>query len=471
MKEVMETEVITTRRRSHLRKLMWGALIASPFLFLLAWRGYEWYLDRDLRAAIADADRLDPGWRLADLEAARAEIPDEQNAALQVLVAHRLIGPFWNSKSAVSLEEELEHLSPEKQINRDQEERLRKVFVNTIAAIRAGGRLSEMPRGRYSILWSDDAVGTLVPHMQQAGELAGLLRLEILWRVHCLDIDGAVATCRAVLNVGRSFGDEPVAITQLIRLQYRVWCLRGLERALAQGEASEAALAEVQRLLEDESEQPLLLVAVRAERAGMHQFLEFVVAGGQYRAKFGMRSRTGSNKIDEFFDRGDAHGCHAAYLRYLNQCVEIAKLPPEQQVESLAHFELQPPVNVPQLLVALGEPNDFRLLARRFHASLAFLRCGIAALATERFRLANGRWPDRLEDLVPLYLSKLPIDPFDGQPLHLRRLKDGVIIYTVGEDQEDDGGQRVRVKAGQPDRDVGFQLWDPEHRRQPSGQN
>src|SRR5713226_5803442 len=88
---MMDTETTATSRRPLRRKLLWGALIASPFLFLLAWRGYEWYLDRELRAAIAEADRLDPGWRLAELEAARAEILDEENAALQVLAARRLL--------------------------------------------------------------------------------------------------------------------------------------------------------------------------------------------------------------------------------------------------------------------------------------------------------------------------------------------------------------------------------------------
>src|SRR5262249_14654539 len=105
------------------------------------------------------------------------------------------------------------------------------------------------------------------------------------------------------------------------------------------------------------------------------------------------------------------------------------------------------------------------------HRTLAFLRCGIAAVAIERYRLANGRWPERLEDLVPAYLSKIPIDPFDGQPIRFRRLKDGVIIYTVGEGQDEDGSRRVRVKAGSPDIDVGFELWDPDRRRQPPTQD
>ena len=196
----------------------------------------------------------------------------------------------------------------------------------------------------------------------------------------------------------------------------------------------------------------------------VHQFLDFVGDGGS--SSIGLVSRTGSRDVDEFLDRGKARGCHAAYLRYLNQCVEIAKLPPEQQVERLRHFDLQPPDNVPRLLMPTAGSVDFKWLAERFQGGLAFLRCAIVAVAVERYRIAHGRWPNHLDELVPRYLANVPTDPFDGQPVRYRRLKDGMIIYTIGEDQKDNGGQRVRIQAGAPDRDVGFQLWDPERRRQ-----
>src|SRR5947207_11465325 len=35
--------------------------------------------------ALAEADRLDPGWRWEDLEAQRPAIPDDQNAALLII--------------------------------------------------------------------------------------------------------------------------------------------------------------------------------------------------------------------------------------------------------------------------------------------------------------------------------------------------------------------------------------------------
>jgi len=55
-------------------------------------------------------------------------------------------------------------------------------------------------------------------------------------------------------------------------------------------------------------------------------------------------------------------------------------------------------------------------------ALAAQLRCARAALAVERFRLANsGSLPANLEDLVPLYLPALPSNPCTGEPLQYDR--------------------------------------------------
>ena len=201
------------------------------------------------------------------------------------------------------------------------------------------------------------------------------------------------------------------------------------------------------------------------DRAAIHQFLEVAEKSKIDRANYGMRSRTGSSTIDNLLDRGKARGCHAAYLRFLNECVEIAKLPPEEQVQRLERFDKKEPEDVPELLAGLTKGSDFKHHAREYLGSLAFLRCGITAIACERFRLANGRWPERLDEFVPRYLPSVPIDPFDRHPVRYVRKADGVLIYTL-DGEEADGGQRVQMKPGEPDRDVGIQLWDPKKRRQ-----
>lgn len=64
-----------------------------------------------------------------------------------------------------------------------------------------------------------------------------------------------------------------------------------------------------------------------------------------------------------------------------------------------------------------------------------------AAIALARYRLEHGVYPKALVDLVPGYLSCVPIDSFDGEPLRYS-LDDGrPMLYTVGTDRTDDAGK------------------------------
>ncbi|MBZ0170835.1 MAG: hypothetical protein K8E66_00495, partial [Phycisphaerales bacterium] len=62
-------------------------------------------------------------------------------------------------------------------------------------------------------------------------------------------------------------------------------------------------------------------------------------------------------------------------------------------------------------------------------------------IALQRHRLANGRWPGSLDEIVPSLLEPAPPDPFTGEPLRYRPNETGPVIYSVGVDREDDGGR------------------------------
>ena len=100
--------------------------------------------------------------------------------------------------------------------------------------------------------------------------------------------------------------------------------------------------------------------------------------------------------------------------------------------------------------------------------SEAIVRTAIAGLAAERFRLDRGRWPDSLEQLVPKYLSEIPRDPFVDAPLKLRKLPDGLFVYSVGVDGVDHGGKINAKSRNRNGADTGFRLWDMSARRQPA---
>jgi hypothetical protein len=96
------------------------------------------------------------------------------------------------------------------------------------------------------------------------------------------------------------------------------------------------------------------------------------------------------------------------------------------------------------------------------------LSCTLTALAAERYRLANNRWPTSLDELCPRFLAEIPLDPYDGKPLRLAARDDGIVIYTIGPDGKDDGGKIInRAVRDATNPDLGLQLWHPAQRRIP----
>ncbi len=64
--------------------------------------------------------------------------------------------------------------------------------------------------------------------------------------------------------------------------------------------------------------------------------------------------------------------------------------------------------------------------------------------ALERYRLAHGVYPGKLEELVPKCIDELPHDIMNGEAYHYRLNPDGTfLLYSVGWNQIDDGGTVV----------------------------
>jgi hypothetical protein len=61
-------------------------------------------------------------------------------------------------------------------------------------------------------------------------------------------------------------------------------------------------------------------------------------------------------------------------------------------------------------------------------------RLAMAALACERYRLAHGRWPDRIGNLVPEYAPDLPSDPASGLPFKVVPTYRGLRLVACGPD-------------------------------------
>ena len=62
------------------------------------------------------------------------------------------------------------------------------------------------------------------------------------------------------------------------------------------------------------------------------------------------------------------------------------------------------------------------------------------ALALSVYRAVHGEYPEKLNNLAPKYLDRVPYDPWGNGPFHYDREKDGYVLYSVGVNGKDDNG-------------------------------
>ena len=74
---------------------------------------------------------------------------------------------------------------------------------------------------------------------------------------------------------------------------------------------------------------------------------------------------------------------------------------------------------------------------------VAHQRLLAAELALRCYQSEQGHPPARLDDLATNYLSRVPQDPFSGQPLIYCAKGTNWLLYSVGSDGVDDGGKPV----------------------------
>ena len=56
------------------------------------------------------------------------------------------------------------------------------------------------------------------------------------------------------------------------------------------------------------------------------------------------------------------------------------------------------------------------------------------------FKVEKGTYPEKLSELSPAYIKKVPVDIFAEGPLVYKRDGKGYLLYSVGRNMKDDGG-------------------------------
>ena len=252
--------------------------------------------------------------------------------------------------------------------------------------------------------------------------------------------DQALDDIKVMFRVDDGLKDEPLVMSQLVRMAGVTIMLKPVGEGLLEQRWSEDQL----RVLQERLQKTDLIAST-------------------VRAFYGERDICSNPSFDQgyMFPRG--------WNRFeqinVNRAFQDAVLP---RID-LAAREIKPDVNhlidltwqqqhakwlslilhhniMAKMLIPVYSTVPQKLALAQSEVDMAMLACGL-----ERYRLAQGQYPDDLNALVPRFVTVLPHDIINGQPLKYRRTENGrFILYSVGWNEKDDGGV-VAARSSHPD--------------------
>lgn len=485
--------------KSPRRRRLWLVLAGLLFLLVIGLGGsYAWTRlasNRDLELALAETDKLDPYWRLEDIEARRRPLPPpKENGFEQALLAASLKPtgrwpdpqfPQFDSDPAY---QRLVMGAMRQRLNQkpgltpvllcDEEARaLRSELERARTFIVEARKMADLPNGHSPTLVPRAGAGlTVPPRYISLLDVAKMLGPDVRVRLYDGDISGALVDVRACLNISHALEEEPTLMAQLVLRVVDLLAVSYLETVLAGGFLSESVLSEFQKQVALHAEFPAIYQGMRGQRAYFDNLLERAQTGEisreQLQAELGPSTPGISipvrlaRLLQFMLLYGDLAGARASALHVSNELMSIGLLPPQERFKATQAFAAKAQTSASWWAKRqFGAPLYIKYFADEL-GPIAVQMCAITAIAVERFRLANNRWPDSLEELTPKYLKAVPTDPFSGKPLRFVRKGTVFIVYSIGERQRSDGGT-VADDGSLHRPDQGFVLHDPAARRQP----
>jgi len=329
------------------------------------------------------------------------------------------------------------------------------------------------PYARFAVNYElDDPYAILLPHLAKIKELGMFLVLRATARLDAGQADLALRDVKLALRLAEALRDEPILISYLVRVATLTMVLQCEREGLARSAWNEAQLLELQNQLAKVDVLHGYKQALRFERAmqvrgllyhlrkrSLYQFMDW--AGGSRPTK------PWESHLEALLPLGWVQQNIAIICEFIrvygletvdeaSHRVQTARMP---GVDATGGDDYRGGLEEAVRLLPTG---PYTFLAKQMLPALG--RCaqktafaqwgfdaGTLACALERYRLAHGKFPDRLEDLVPRYIEKIPQDILGGGPLKYQTSPDGGYrLISVGWNLRDDGGRVIFNKAKIP---------------------
>lgn len=322
--------------------------------------------------------------------------------------------------------------------------------------------VTELPPGRFNLVFGQNALAIFLPQMTPVRSAAKLVYLDGVINLTAGDLEGAAAEVRVHSRISATLDEHPTVVGRLVQINVDSHTRRTIENVLRVGSVSDSTLVELGNIVDERMAATTMKWAFVGERALIVDICSDLLSGTLSLTELnnGVSPTPGLTRYlpDLLIRESQMWG-----VEMLTRLVDAGD-DPQAMTKAARQMDAEiPALPFTQVVVRMTLPSLSRAVILHLRIT-AELRCARLALAAERFRLATGRLPGSLEELVPSYVDAVPLDPFDGQPMRFAKAEKGIVIYSIDEDLTDDGGVVTRQKTRPHFRDVGFRLFEPEHR-------
>lgn len=295
--------------------------------------------------------------------------------------------------------------------------------------------------------WSGSAgtpmVAAMMPWLGDTRKLARFNGGRMALAAKAGDWNEFLSALRANLTVARMAEHQPTIISRLVAIAIDALTLRLVRIALRSESVPPDVLAEFAALIrEQESRRVPLRFTFETERMGTLSAICLLFSDAAHVRTLHLKGLVGMDR-GSMLARGGRLGSYVECRDAINAFFADGAKAADQTVPERGWYSEQ--------ATGLAAVDNFIPLLDKFIDATDKSRLdfgGLAAMiALERYKVANGRYPASLSDLVPSLLDRLPIDPWSGKPIRFRLVDPaadpegrGYLLYGVGFDGVDNQG-------------------------------
>jgi len=334
---------------------------------------------------------------------------------------------------------------------------------------------SQLPYSRFPLNYDTECPATiLLPHLAALKKCSQVLQLRSIAELQNGQSEKSLDDVKLMLRLVDSIRTEPILISHLVRVAMVNLALQPVWEGLAQHQWSDTQLIELENELAKIDFLASSELSLRAERAFDIGIIEWLRHLPLSQKIHDLSDLSGNDDVVRARDKiafylGPSGWIDQSELRISRFFIQYYLPMVNVDLQTVSPTSAQKADEALRVEIGPSGRGDFfeRLLlpalsnaVKKFAFGQNAVNLTRTACALERCRLAHGEYPESLAVLSPQFIVKLPHDIINGQPLHYRSTSDGqFVLYSVGWNETDDGGEVGLHKSGVVDIQKGDWVW------------